>query len=117
MRCHEKYAHLNSKQRFRGVLKMRLNKENLAVYGVLAVAIAVLLFSVFSMINPVKPAQNLQYQSTADACGDLDDLANIQHLSHHPAQYEECIKKVEPQRFKEAVGEDLNSFMSRNNIG
>ncbi len=118
MRCHEKYAHLNSKQRFRGVLKMRLNKENLAIYGVLAVAIAVLLFSVFSMINPVKPAQNLQYQSQAvDACGDLNDLANIQHLSHHPEQYKNCIKKVEPSLFKQAVGEDLDSFLSKNNIG
>lgn len=96
-------------------MKNKKNMENIAIYGVLAIAIAVLIYSAFSIINPAKPVQ--QYQSSlGDACGDLNDLANIQHLSHHPEQYEECIKKVDPALFKQAVGEDLNSFLARNGL-
>ncbi len=98
-------------------MKNKNNMENIAIYGVLAIAIAVLIYSAFSIINPAKPIPNQQYQSPVDACGDLSDIANIQHLSHHPEQYKDCIKKVDPSLFKQAVGEDLNSFMSRNNIG
>lgn len=103
----------------RGIkMKNKINVENLAIYGVIVFAIMVLAFSAFSILNPSKPSFQQQYQtSSADACGDLNDIANIQHLSHHPEQYKDCIKKVEPQRFKEAVGEDLNSFMARNALG
>lgn len=96
-------------------MKKKENMDNVVIYGVLAIAIAVLIYSAFSILNPAKAPQ--QYQAPVDACGDLNDIANIQHLSHHPAQYEECLKKVNPEKFKEAVGEDLNTFMSRNNIG
>ncbi len=91
--------------------------ENVAIYGVVAFAIAVMMFSVYSVISPKPQTQQYVQNSPADACGDLNDISNVQHLSHHPEQYKDCINKVDPSVFKQAVGEDLNTFMSRNNIG
>ncbi len=94
--------------------------NKIIIYSAVIVAVAVLAWSVTTTINGKASAkynqetynyyQNLQQQSS-DGCGDLTDIKNIQHLSHHPDQYAECIKKVDPQKFKEAVGQDRDEFL------
>jgi len=95
--------------------------NKMLVYAVVIFAVAVLAWSITTMANGSKTnAQyqyynNLQQQSTS-GCGDLADNGNVQHLSHHPEQYAECIKQVDAQKFKEAVGTDKDTFMKNNNI-
>lgn len=55
-------------------------------------------------------------QQIPSECGDITDNANVQHLSHHPDRFGECIKLVDPAKFKEAVGTDKSEFMRQNGI-
>ncbi|MBI4163386.1 MAG: hypothetical protein HY512_00870 [Candidatus Aenigmarchaeota archaeon] len=88
----------------------------IVIYAVVIFAVAVLAWSITTMSNGAKTNPQYQYynnlqQQSADGCGDLTETGNIQHLSHHPDQYSECIKKVDPQKFKEAVGGDRDNFL------
>jgi len=86
------------------------NNEKIFLYALIAVSAAVLLWSIFN---------TLQINSTsnhASGCGDLTDLSNIQHLSHHPQQYAECIKLVSDEKFQQAVGISKSQFMQQNGI-
>ncbi|MBS3067235.1 hypothetical protein J4450_00915 [Candidatus Micrarchaeota archaeon] len=53
-----------------------------------------------------------QALSAGSECGDTNDLKNIQHLSHHPDRYKECYKYIDPQKFKDAVGEDISNYLN-----
>ncbi len=44
-------------------------------------------------------------------CGDLEDPSNIQHLSHHPSRYQECLRQIDPVKFKEATGDDISDYL------
>jgi len=67
--------------------------------------------------NVVKSSANQQYfaQSGAGASqecgGDLNDVSFVQHLSHHPEQYADCLKKVDPDFLKEATGFTLEQIL------
>lgn len=100
------------------------------VMGILMIALAVFIlysmgiFSEWTMnkINASAGAVTTQTQvkSVANsllvngidpACGNLTDTANIQHLSHHPSQYKECLEKIDSQLLKDATGKTLNELI------
>lgn len=96
----------------------KISKENLLLYGIVAVAAAILVWAVASAIGTGAGSANYNYyeQQNAGGCGDLNDVGNVQHLSHHPSQYADCIKQVSAEVFKQAVGIDKNTFMQQNGI-
>lgn len=95
-------------------------------YAVVFVAVLALAFALF-MYKPggplldekgavVSSGQNLQYYqqkaaALGDECGDLKDDANVQHLSHHPDRYADCLKKVEPAVLQKATGKTLSQIL------
>ncbi|HLD60417.1 MAG TPA: hypothetical protein VI912_05445 [Candidatus Bilamarchaeaceae archaeon] len=97
-------------------------KGNLS-YSVLLIGFVVLVWVSYSAFFSSGPNtvienndQNFNYyeqkaQLSNSECGDLNDPSNIQHLSHHPDKYQECLKQIDPQKFKEAVGQDITSFL------
>ena len=95
--------------------------NKIILYGLVIVVVAVMAWSITTIVNGAPNTakyqyyQNLQQQSQS-GCGDLTDNGNVQHLSHHPDQYKDCIKQVDPQKFKEAVGTEKDTFMKTNNI-
>lgn len=96
-------------------------------YAVLFLAIGAVAFSAFSALSAprlemdasgrlLETAQNEKYfqQQAASAgseCGDLQDAANVQHLSHHPSQYSECLKKVDAAFLMQATGQSLQQLI------
>ncbi len=98
--------------------KSKITKENILLYGIVAAAVAILVWAVLSIFGTGVGSANYNYyqQTNAGGCGDLNDIANVQHLSHHPSQYADCIKQVSPEVFKQAVGTDKNAFMRQNGI-
>lgn len=98
--------------------KSKINKENILLCGIVAVAIAILAWAVVSVLGTGVGSANYNYyqQANAGGCGDLNDISNVQHLSHHPSQYADCIKQVSPEAFKQAVGTDKEAFMRQNGI-
>lgn len=52
-----------------------------------------------------------QAQDSGGVCGDLTSNANIQHLSHHPDRYEDCLMQVDPALLKQATGKTLNEIL------
>jgi len=97
----------------------KISRENILLYGIVAVAVAILAWTVFSILGAGVGSANYNYyqQQNAGGCGDLNDVTNVQHLSHHPSQYADCIKQVSPEVFKQAVGTDKETFMRQNGIG
>ncbi len=83
--------------------KSRIRKENILLCGIAAAAAAILVWAVFSFFSTGAGSANYNYyqQKNAGGCGDLTDAGNVQHLSHHPSQYADCIKQVSPQIFKQ----------------
>ncbi|PIN98793.1 MAG: hypothetical protein COT90_02730 [Candidatus Diapherotrites archaeon CG10_big_fil_rev_8_21_14_0_10_31_34] len=47
-------------------------------------------------------------------CGDLEDKENIQHLSHHPGMYMECLEQVDSEKLMEATGKTLEEILGQN---
>ncbi len=99
-----------------------MNAEDFLLYGGLAVALLLLAFTAYSVVAaPAQPssgavlqgnAQNFQAyealrrQSASSGegeCGNLTDLRNIQHLSHHD-YLQPCLDKVDPELRKQAIG-------------
>ncbi len=96
-------------------------------YGVLFVGVLVLAFSVFSLFSAPKidvdaqgrvleTARNEQYfqqqaVQVGSECGDLRDAANVQHLSHHPGQYADCLRQVDPAFLQQATGQTLQQIL------
>ncbi len=52
-------------------------------------------------------------QTVGSECGNLNDPQNLQHLSHHPSQFQACYKAVDPAKFKAAVGKDVSEFIAQ----
>ncbi len=106
------------------------------MYAVVLAAIAVLAFAVFAMpqgrqaggvagyasaggqrLAGLASAQfaggegsQSQQAAIPSECGDINDPKNLQHLSHHPDQFQECYKFVDANKFRQAVGRDLSEF-------
>ena len=103
-------------------------KNEYLMYGLLFVAVLVLAWTVFSAFSKpqldrgvdgrvLETASNEQYfqQQAAQSgseCGDLNDEANVQHLSHHPSQYENCLRQVDPAFLKQATGKTYEQIMA-----
>src|SRR5512143_1013633 len=91
------------------------------IYGVVIIAgVALLVFSLLSALAPPAAAQGQPpgYQPPAlsgtavpPECGDINDPANLQHLSHHPDRFQACYRVVDPAKFKAATGQDVSSFI------
>ncbi|MBI2970941.1 MAG: hypothetical protein HYY37_00815 [Candidatus Aenigmarchaeota archaeon] len=92
-------------------------KEDMLMYAAVAVGIAVLVFVALfiSQQGSREQYKSLPNYGTND-CGDMQDHANIQHLSHHPGQYADCLRQVDPQLFYDATGEQLSDFLAKNGI-
>ena len=95
--------------------------NKIIVLGLVIIAIVVLGWSAYTTISSNNTAKYEYYetliQGSGTECGDLNDNSNVQHLSHHPQQYTECIKKVDPAKFKEAVGQEKQDFLKSVGIG
>lgn len=102
----------------KGKTNKRAGGENILLCGIAAVAVAILAWAVLSIFGTGAGSANYSYyqQKNAGGCGDLNDVSNIQHLSHHPSQYADCIKQVSPEMFKQAAGTDREVFMRQNGI-
>ena len=90
------------------------------MYAVAAIALLVLGYGVFAM--PTRQQADFsasaggaaQFAAPAQIpakCGNINDPAQWQHLSHHPDQFQECYRVVDPAKFKAAVGQDVSVFM------
>lgn len=94
-----------------------------SMYAVAAVALLVLGFGVFAMpsrqqadfsasgYGAQQPTQFAAPASIPPECGNINDPAQLQHLSHHPDQFQECYRVVDPAKFKAAVGQDVSVFI------
>ena len=105
----------------------------MAEYAVIFVAIAVVAFGAFSAFSPPRPdldpqgrllqtAANQQFYqqqaaSPGNEWGNLKEGANVQHLSHHPSQYAECLRNVEPGFLKQATGRALQQIIGSDSPG
>ena len=104
-----------------------MKTEELIMYGlvfvgVIAVGLAAMTFFSEPKVaygvqgNVIQSAANQQVfaQQAAAAggqCGSLTDAANVQHLSHHPGQYEQCLRQVDPNFLKQATGQTLEQIL------
>lgn len=94
------------------------------LYGVLFVSVALLTWSVVSFFNTSAQVQkdsagnvlntssNFQIYSSESGCGNLTDQGNIQHLSHHPSMYADCLKQVDPTLLQQATGKTLSQILN-----
>ncbi len=94
--------------------------KNIPIFVLVFAVVVVMAWGISSTISGKSTAKYQYYenlkQTSGTECGDLNDNGNVQHLSHHPDQYAECIKKVDPAKFKEAVGQEKDAFMKANGI-
>ena len=107
-----------------------MKTDDALMYGAIVVAVLLLAWSAYAYMFPAKPTgwatdtsgqvvnsqQNLQYfqqvaQQTGSECGDVTDVSNVQHLSHHPDRYAECLKKVDSAFLKKATGLTLKEII------
>lgn len=102
-------------------------KDEYILYGVIFLAAGLLAWSVFASFQQpkldrdsngilLKTQANEQYfqqqaQSAGSECGNLRDTANVQHLSHHPGQYADCLKQVDPSFLQKATGKTLQQIL------
>jgi|SRR3989338_3449357 len=98
--------------------------EMYILYGIGIIAVLMLGWAFIGFVSPSQPsAENAQFQqastfsasggaSSSDSeCGDLNDISNVQHLGHHPDQFADCLKKVNPQVLKQATGQTLEELL------
>lgn len=100
---------------------MKIDKEKILITLVIVFAL-IAFFALFPFSTSGAKAQ-FQNQQAAPAfqvagasgggadCGDLNDVKNVQHLSHHPDKYAGCIAKVDDAFFRQAVGQDKSAFI------
>lgn len=103
--------------------KEKTANENAILYVAIIVSALVLgwvFWSSFNSSPAANPASSSPYSpglaTGNDDCGDLTDTSNVQHLSHHPGQFADCIKKVDPAIFRQAVGKDKDAYMAESGI-
>ena len=101
------------------------------IYAVIIAGLLVLGYGIFGMptqrgewqaqgisagVGGAGSGGNVQLQGSLPAeCGDINDVKNLQHLSHHPDQFQECYKFVDAGKFQQAVGQPLSDFMGQGN--
>jgi|SRR3989344_3552043 len=97
-------------------------KNEYILYVVIVFGVAVLAWSVTSMLN-INAVGSEKYnyykaqaQQAGNECGDMKDLSNVQHLSHHPEQFADCLKQVDPQIFEQAVEQKKEDYMKEKGI-
>ncbi len=98
--------------------------EKLTTYAVLILALAVLGWVAYGAFGPKPAASAVQASALAasqgiidsSSCGDLNDTANVQHLSHHPDRFADCVKQVDAAKFREAVGMEKSEWFKQYNI-
>ena|SRR3989344_5837497 len=104
-----------------------MKTEELLVYGliflgVIAIGLAASAFLSQPKIaydaqgNVIQNAANQQIfaqqaAAAGNGCGSLTDTANVQHLSHHPGQFENCLRQVDPNFLKQATGQTLEQIL------
>lgn len=102
-------------------------KNEHLLYAVIFGAVLVLSWSAFSTFSKpqldrdprgllLETASNEQYfaaqaQQVGSECGDLQDEANVQHLSHHPDRFAQCLRQVTPAFLKKATGKTLEEIL------
>ncbi len=102
-----------------------------AIYAVLLAGVLVLGYGMFFMpsaqaYQTASPSQSygtaapaaggktsLASASIPPECGDINDPKQLQHLSHHPDQFQACYKVVDPVKFKAAAGRDVSVFIAQ----
>jgi|SRR3989338_1916271 len=98
-----------------------------AIYAVLLAGLMVLGYGTFFMPSqqPQQPFPYSQQYAVQEGgyaaappagnvppeCGDINDPKNLQHLSHHPDQFQACYRVVDPAKFRAAVGRDASEFI------
>ncbi len=95
-------------------MKKKKSARSTGFYLAMGIAVAAIAV-VAALLLQKNPYQDLPNYGTNE-CGDLNDAANVQHLSHHPQQYGDCLKNVNPAKFFEAVGMERNDFLRQNGI-
>ena len=104
-----------------------MKTEELIMYGLVFVGVLVVGLAAMTFFSEPKIAYDVQgkvIQSAANQqvfaqqaavagsdCGSLTDTANVQHLSHHPGQYEQCLRQVDPGFLKQATGQTLELIL------
>ncbi len=94
------------------------------IYLALAIVVLVLAFTaygVFAVQTSIESSgskdalQNVQLAvaNVPSECGDITDLKNVEHLSHHPDKYGQCYPFVNPATFKQATGQDISNFIKK----
>ena len=97
-------------------------KNEYILCAVIIFGIAIFVWSLTSMMqtNSVGGSKFNYYQNqnlqTGSECGDMTDPANVQHLSHHPDRFGDCIKNVDPQIFEQSVGQKKEDYIKANGI-
>jgi hypothetical protein len=99
-------------------------KNNAGIYVILFAGFLLLAWSAVSVLktNPsdndslkYSPENHAYYEAKAlesgSECGDLTDEKNVQHLSHHPSRYADCLKQVDPALLQKASGKTLQEIL------
>ncbi|HIH20646.1 TPA: hypothetical protein HA244_05245 [Candidatus Micrarchaeota archaeon] len=102
-------------------------KNEYLVYAMLFVGVLLLAWSAFStfakpqldrdarglLLETQANEQYFQQQAlqVGNECGNLNDEANVQHLSHHPSQFADCLKQVDPAFLQKATGKTLGQII------
>lgn len=101
-------------------LKERVvDKGNLMIYFAIAVGILLLMFTIYSSVQASAGApENIAAQPNLPPveCGDIKDISNVQHLSHHPDKFGGCIELVDAAIFENAVGQKKEDYIKSNGL-
>ena len=99
---------------------------NWVLYGVLFISVALLAWSVISFFRPAQVQRDssgnvlnsssnfniYSSQAGASGCGNLSDSGNVQHLSHHPSLYANCLEQVDPTFLQQVTGKTLQQILN-----
>lgn len=74
--------------------------------------------SVYGTCDPSSGACvfNPSYTPSQNCSGSTNQTADINQMILCPQQYADCIKNIDPQKFKEATGMDIDQFLEDNGI-
>ena len=103
-------------------------KNEYLMYGLFFLTVMLLAWSAFAFFakpsftadaqgNVLQTQSNYQYfqeqaAQSGSECGDLNDEANVQHLSHHPDRFENCLRQVDPAFLRKATGKTLEQILA-----
>ncbi len=95
-------------------MRKKTNTQEIFLYILIVIVSLVLIWTLSNSFSKQATASPTSFSSSE--CGNLNDMSNIQHLSHHPDIFSECIKQVEPEKFLQAVGIPKDQYLKQNNI-